>query len=193
VANAAVQCVACRGAATPGRAIGHALDLENGDRRVGHRDQAGARVQSVARGAKFRLASFVPTEYELQRSVADMLDWLLVPPAFYTAFPAGWGKLPPATAGLLKACGLKRGFPDILIIDHDGKVPYPRVIGIELKRNDNKSTTSDEQDAMHQKLINAFCRVYVARTIEEVLDILDREQVHRRAHFLDQERKRGTA
>src|SRR5215475_12924252 len=39
-------------------------------------------------------------EYSLHASVADMLDRLLIPPAFAQTFPAGWGKLPKKTRGI---------------------------------------------------------------------------------------------
>jgi len=149
----------------------------------------------VARGVKpFKLSAYEPSEFELQKSVADLLDWLLAPPAFYTAFPAGWGKLPPATAGLLKACGLKRGFPDIIVFDRDRSITSyvkPKIVGIELKRPSKKTDTSDEQDAMHEKLLGIGIPVYVCWTADMVIDVLDKEHINRRAHFLDQERKRA--
>ena len=70
----------------------------------------------------------VISEIDLHRSVAELLDWCLLPPAVYTTFPAGWGKLPPKTVGRLKACGLKTGMPDILVFNAG------KTIGIELKR-----------------------------------------------------------
>ena len=114
----------------------------------------------------FRLTPLEPTEFQLQKSVADLLDWILLPPAFYTAFPAGWGKLPPRIAGLLKACGLKRGMPDILLFNRDR-----RIVGIELKARRNK--TSDEQVIMHTKLKSVDIPVYICRTVDEVIDVLD--------------------
>ena len=64
---------------------------------------------------------------DLHASVAGQLDWRLKRPAFYTTFPAGWGKLPGMVAGKLKACGLKAGMPDLLVW-YEG-----RTVGIELK------------------------------------------------------------
>lgn len=191
------RCGACRGPVTPGRVIGVEHAPGSGDHRGGRRDPAREQVQSVARGAKpFKLAAYEPTEFELQKSVADLLDWLLMPPAFYTAFPAGWGKLPPRIAGLLKACGLKRGMPDILVFDLHPIIAnrtYPKLVGIELKKPSRKTDTSDEQKLMHSKLITIGVPVYVCWTIEMVIETLDRENIPRRPHFLDQERKHGTA
>lgn len=155
-----------------------------GGRRVLVREQ----VQSVARAARpFKLTAYEPTEFELQKSVADLLDWLLVPPAFYTAFPAGWGKLPPRIAGLLKACGLKRGMPDILVFDRISSIG-PHLIGIELKRPSKRNNTSDEQELMHSKLKIVGVPVYVCWTVEMVIEVLDRENINRRPHFLDEEK-----
>ena len=129
-----------------------------------------------------------PTEFQLQQSVAELLDWILLPPAFYTAFPAGWGKLPPRIAGLLKACGLKRGMPDVLVFDLHHMIAtntFPKVIGIELKRNNKSSTTSDEQKVMHGKLGSIGIPVHVCRTLEQVIGVLDFEGIKRRPHFLD--------
>jgi hypothetical protein len=151
----------------------------------------------VARVAKFRLTAYEPTEFELQKSVADLLDWLLVPPAFYTAFPAGWGKLPPRIAGLLKACGLKRGMPDILVFDrHDFDDPdlfCPKLVGIELKRPSKKYNTSNDQIVMHGKLKTVGIPVHVCWTLDQVIEVIDRHAIHRHPHFLDNERKHGTA
>src|SRR5215468_12790351 len=57
----------------------------------------------------------VNPEGALHRSVAELLDWCLIPPALYSTFPSGWGQLNKATAGTLKACGLKAGWPDIMV------------------------------------------------------------------------------
>jgi hypothetical protein len=181
---------------TPGRAIGREHVTASGDRHDGRRDPARARVLFVSRVAKpFKLTAIEPTEFELQRSVADLLDWLLMPPAFYTAFPAGWGKLPPRIAGLLKACGLKRGMPDVLVFDVHNMIAnrtYPKIVGIELKRPSKKTATSDEQDLMHGKLRAIGVPVYVCWKIEQVIEVLDTEGINRRPHFLD-EGKYGAA
>ena len=61
-----------------------------------------------------RAKAIVGKEIDLHRTVAEMLDWAMLPPAMWTTVPGGWGYLPGATAGILKACGYKKGFPDIL-------------------------------------------------------------------------------
>ena len=46
------------------------------------------------------------SEAQLHKSVAEFLDWVLLPPALWTTFPAGWGKLGKATAGQMEREGV---------------------------------------------------------------------------------------
>lgn len=108
-----------------------------------------------------------PTESELHLSVASLLDWVLLPPAVYTTFPAGWGVLTPMMAQRLRRSGLKQGMPDVLAF-HKG-----RCVGIELKAGKN-GLTSGQRD-MHYKLAKAGVPVYVAKSLEGVLAILRNE------------------
>ena len=85
---------------------------------------AGVRVSVPAR---FRLTCPIIAEQDLHESVADALDKLLLPPAMWTCFPAGSVPLPPQFAAKLARMGLKRGWPDVLVL-------HRRLIGIELKR-----------------------------------------------------------
>ena len=110
-----------------------------------------------------------PSENELHASVAEFLDWALLPPAVWTTFPAGWGKLGKATAGRLKKCGLKEGMHDILIFDAG------RCIGIAFNVGKNKQ--SAVQRNMKEKLLLAGVPVYVATCIETVADILRRDRL----------------
>lgn len=127
---------------------------------------------------KFKLtASPDPPEIQFHAAVADLLDWLLLPPAVYTTFPAGWGKLPPAIAGWLKRCGLKPGMPDILVFyDH-------QCIGIELKKPGKSPSLAQRE--MHAGLLGAGVRVYVCLRMEEVIAALVEFNVPMRAHHLD--------
>ena len=112
------------------------------------------------------------SEDQLHRSVAEFLDWVLLPPAVWTTFPAGWGRLGKATAGRLYASGLKTGMPDILIFFNG------RATGIELKGPDGR--LSNNQIAMHERLALAGVRVYVCHTTEEVLAALESASLPRR-------------
>lgn len=63
----------------------------------------------------------------MHAAVADALDRLLLPPAEWTCFPAGHVPLPARFAVKLARMGLKRNWPDILVL-------HGRLHGIELKR-----------------------------------------------------------
>jgi hypothetical protein len=89
---------------------------------------------------------------------------MLLPPTVWTTIPSGWGKLPPATAGMLKACGLKPGIPDIMVFC-PGKV-----FGIELKIPGAKQSSMQQEMAARLAAVNIF--VFVAHTVDEVADIL---------------------
>lgn len=111
-------------------------------------------------------AQAAPLEIGLHATVANMLDWLLLSPAVYTTFPAGWGKMTPAMAGILHRCGLKKGMPDILVF-YDG-----RCLGIELKTSGR--SPSQAQREMTARLNAAGVSVLIARSVEDVRDILRR-------------------
>jgi hypothetical protein len=77
----------------------------------------------------FRLTPPIAPEAELQEAVADALDMLLLAPAMWAAYPAGHIQLSGQAAAKLARMGLKRGWPDVLVV-HGGAVH-----GVELKRH----------------------------------------------------------
>lgn len=109
------------------------------------------------------------TESELHRTVAELLDWLLLPPAMYTTFPAGWGKLPRATGGRLKGSGLKAGMPDVMVF-YGGKT-----VGVELKTA--KGRLSRDQVETFTLLHEAGVPVYVCREVQDVIAALQTEGI----------------
>jgi hypothetical protein len=125
-----------------------------------------ARAARNRRGAADAQDRFAPAaaESQLHRTVAEFLDWMLLKPAVWTTFPAGWGKLGKATAGSLKGAGLKAGLPDILVFhDHEA-------LGIELKTAAGKVTAI--QAETHKALAAAGVPVYVCRSVEAVAEAL---------------------
>jgi len=106
-----------------------------------------------------------PTEAQLHATVAQYLDWALMPPAFYSTFPAGWGVLTKSTAGRLKGAGLKQGVPDILIWFNGF------TFGVELKSYMGRLTPV--QIATHQKLQAAGVQVRTCSSLMEVIDYLE--------------------
>lgn len=120
-----------------------------------------------------------PRESELHVSVAQFLDWALIPPdTIYTTFPAGWGKLTKGTAGRLRASGMRKGMPDILVFTRrDHHSTY--ILGIELKVGHN--SVSSAQRTTFAALQAVGIRVVVCRCIEDVEVVLKQEQIPCRA------------
>lgn len=107
-------------------------------------------------------------EHAFQVVVAQFLSVALRPPVFWTAFPAGGGGK--VRGARLKAAGLKAGVPDILVF-----APGPHygttVIGIELK-TPKTGRVSDAQTETHADMAAAGIRCRIARSLEDVQDIL---------------------
>ena len=108
-------------------------------------------------------------ESDLHLTVAELLDWILLPPAFYSTFPAGWGKLKGATADRLKKSGLKAGMPDILVFYRC------RAMGIELKVSG--AQPSSVQRTTFAQLQAAGVPIYVCRSISDVIEALNKCRV----------------
>jgi len=110
------------------------------------------------------------SEAQLQRAVAKVLDhaglcWCHVP---------NGGNRDIRTGAKLKAEGVKRGVPDVLIFDAPcfdvNTVPQWFGLAIELKIKGNKPTP--EQIDWHEELMLRYWRVKVCYTLDEVLALL---------------------
>jgi hypothetical protein len=97
-------------------------------------------------------------EQALQQQVAQYLDIVLKPPAFWTAIAHGGGGL--MRGKINKGMGMKAGIPDILILS-----PF-RQCWIELKSK--KGRLSPAQIEIYQALLAAGCCVGVCRSLDEV-------------------------
>lgn len=111
-----------------------------------------------------RKSAVAYSEHDLHRTVAELLEWMLYYPTVFTTFPAGWGKLAPATAGRLRGAGLKAGFPDILIF-HES-----RCVGIELKVKGRKPSAA--QQLMFPRLRQCGMKIYVCESVDDVMAAL---------------------
>lgn len=134
-----------------------------------------------ARPRPFRLRAPVVPEDDLHAAVAKALDLLLLPPAEWTTFPAGNVPLPPQFSAKLARLGLKRGWPDILVL-------HNRVYGIELKRAGgvlSKTRTvrtrsggmrrlDGQADVFPRLLAAGMAQIAVCRSVEDVLAALNR-------------------
>lgn len=101
----------------------------------------------------------------LQKSVCDFMD-LAAPGLLYFAVPNG-GKRSKAEAGILKATGVRRGVPDLVIL-----LPNAGVGFIELKAG--KGSLSEHQQQWRDDLRARGYAWAEARSLEEVEDILGR-------------------
>ena len=107
-------------------------------------------------------------------SVADYLDRSLPTRALFSHFPAGENRTA-ATGSRLKRMGLKRGWPDIIVI-LDGKT-----FGIELKAG--KGKLSDVQLAVADALVANGAPWVCARSTQEVEAFLTEQGVQLRARI----------
>ena len=127
---------------------------------------------TAAAGAKVQPGG---SEHQLQASVAEFLGFALPPhEAVFCSIPNG-GKRDKATAGKLKAEGLQPGAPDLLILWRG------RTIGLELKTG--RGRLSSEQLAFSMRWTTAGGLYAVARSLEEVADLLDAAGVPLRARI----------
>jgi hypothetical protein len=131
-------------------------------------------------GRPFRLTAPIPPEDDLHAAVAKALTFLLKPPAEWTTFPAGHVPLPAQFAVKLARLGLKRGWPDILILHG---VAY----GIELKRPGEQLSRTrlvrsrrgtlrqiEGQRDIFPRLEQAGMRIATCESVAEVIAALNR-------------------
>jgi hypothetical protein len=137
---------------------------------------------------QFRLTAPVPLEDALHSSVADALDLLLLPPATWATYPAGHIKLPPQAAAKLSRVGLKRGWPDILVL-------HRTLYGIELKRPGGRLSRArivrtrrgaprvlEGQTEVFPRLIAAGMEIATCETVDQVLATLAVWNIPLRTH-----------
>jgi len=120
------------------------------------------------------------SEHRLQIAVNHMLAVVLDPArTWFSALDHGAGKMTPASAGLRKARGVKRGLPDFIILCYG---IWPPMIGIELKTD--KGRLSPEQMEVGKAWQNiAGCPIVVARSLEDVQEILELWNIPTRTHM----------
>ena len=104
-------------------------------------------------------------EADLHKAVAQYLNLALPKNCWWSAIGhGGGGKIRGAQ---LKAMGLARGVPDIMIVPPEGDFSW-RIIWIELKSK--IGVLSAEQKATHKILSDLGCLVLVARSVSDVFD-----------------------
>jgi len=98
-------------------------------------------------------------EQILHKAVAHFLRLSLKPPVVWSTFPAGGGGK--VRGAQLKAMGLRKGMPDLLVI-----APGPVLVGIELKSKAGKQTPEQFQVATDFKDCGAW--LVLCRSVDEV-------------------------
>ena len=128
----------------------------------------------------FALTMPAPLEQELHEAVAALCHRLIAPPAQWAFYPAGAIQLTPAQMAKLSRMGLRRGWPDFLIL-------HQRVYGIELKRRGGRLSRTRivrtqrgsprvlaGQADVFEELEAAGMRISVCHSIEEVVAAWER-------------------
>jgi hypothetical protein len=123
-------------------------------------------------------------EQELHIEVAEALDIILMPSVLWSTVPSGGGGA--KRGAFLKAMGLKRGVPDILIFWSDSACPVlpgrdgrpSFVLGIELKAGKNKPSDAQKEWHARAKLLGHM--IAVCYSLKEVVEALDRFKVPHR-------------
>ena len=137
------------------------------------------RIKPLTRYAR-RARPPAPSEHALQRSVAQYLRVALESPVWFTAIDHGAGLMSPASAGRLKARGGKQGIPDLMVfVPRDG---LTLVIAVEMKSRLGR--LSEVQVTTHAALLAAGVQCHVARSLDDVEQILAGHGVPLRARSL---------
>ena len=108
------------------------------------------------------------TERAFHVQVAAYLRVALKPPTVWSTIPSGGGGR--VRGALLKAAGLQRGLPDVLVM-HPAREGGPIVVGIELKVRKNR--LSPDQRAMMQAFVDCRAWYILCRSLDEVRDALE--------------------
>lgn len=112
-------------------------------------------------------------EAALHRSVANFLRTALKPPTLFTTFPAGGGGK--VRGAQLKALGMAKGWPDLIVIHPALHPGYTLLVGLELKAR--RGRLSPEQIAMQGAFGRAGAFYFVCRSVEDVEAALWEAQV----------------
>jgi hypothetical protein len=125
---------------------------------------------------RFRLTAPEPLEVDIHQACAEALDKLLLPPAVWACYPAGAVELSAQQMARYSRLGLKRGWPDLIII-FDG-----RIFGLELKRKGGRLSKTrvsrtrrgsprilDGQEDVFKRLAAAGMTIAVAHSVDEML------------------------
>ncbi len=123
-----------------------------------------------------------PSERHLHMAVAAYLRVALAAPTYWSSVDHGAGKLSKAAAGNAKGRGCKAGLPDVFIFHPCTMTGASIVVGLELKSRLGR--LSSEQVETHAALERAGVSCCIARSVDEVEQILASHGVPLRARSL---------
>lgn len=104
-------------------------------------------------------------EAALHRAVAAYLRLALPPPAIWTTIGHGGGGK--VRGAQLKAAGVQRGWPDVLVLYSDiDSAGHPVVLGLEMKSL--KGTQSADQKAVMEAFRRNGAHYWVCRSLDDV-------------------------
>lgn len=109
------------------------------------------------------------TEAALHRNVAAYLRLALKPPTVWSTLPAGGGGR--IRGAQLKAAGLRKGLPDLLVIHPAPAYGGPIVVGLELKTKAGR--ISPAQREMMQAFLACRAHYILCRSLDEVKQALE--------------------
>jgi hypothetical protein len=129
---------------------------------------------------KLKLRPPDPTEDAIHAAIASALDTLLLPPAMWTTFPAGQIELNGQQAAKLHRMGMKRGWPDILVVycSMARGIEVKKPGGILSKRRIVRSMAHgrprivEGQAETFPKLMAAGMPIAIVHSVEEALGAL---------------------
>ena len=115
------------------------------------------------------------SEHDLHVAAARFLDLALPSGTIHAAVDSA-GKASVRIGARLKQRGGRKGFPDHLIL-HQG-----RTVFIEFKNH--RGTVTRDQQAFHWLLREAGFRVYVVRSVDDLIEVLRQEGIESRGRIV---------
>jgi hypothetical protein len=120
----------------------------------------------------FKLDAYVPLEDDEQAALAKYLNLLANQRKdFRWAHVPNGGDRDVRVAARLKAHGVKRGVPDVLIFSVPPKYPDAKGVAIELKRRHGGVVSEDQEEWLAHLTAQGWC-CYVAKGWEEAVKFM---------------------
>ena len=137
-----------------------------------------------AKPRRLKLTRDVTPEDTLHVSVVDLLAKIVLPPAEWAAYPAGWSELTGQQKAKFYRMGLRQAWPDFLISFNGflgielktemGRLSASRFVKVRDRRGNIVSRWVEGQREMFPRLVasGGFKRIVVCRSPEDVISEL---------------------